>query len=64
MLSVQPQLVMKKSPVWHIFEDLVTAISDSDMPLFVFWVTLGVDINNGMTSTRSKMLFYHLAQRR
>ena len=47
----------EESPVWHIFEDLVTAIADSDMPLFVFWVTLGVDINNGMTPQEAKCSF-------
>ena len=45
------------SPVWHVFEDFVTAIAESDMPLFVYWVTLGVDINNGMTLSEAKSSF-------
>ena len=47
----------EESPVWHIFEDFVTAIAESDMPLFVYWVTLGVDINNGMTHKEAKSSF-------
>ena len=45
------------SPLLSAYEDLLVAVPVSELPLFIYWTSLGVDVNKGLTQQQAQNSF-------